>query len=101
MLHQVHDTADGIAVALWGRFTADDLPAVRAVVAAMDEVPGRRCLLDLSGVVAIDAVAAGLLVLVREVAARLGVSLTLKPPRGPAAAALARARLVAAPAYDA
>lgn len=101
MLHCVRETGEGVAVALWGRFTWTDFGEFRSVVAAMDEARGRQCLLDLSGVTFIDAAAAGMLVLADRIADLWNLRLVLKAPRGQAAGALARARLQTVPAYDA
>lgn len=101
MLHRVRETGEGVAVAFWGRFTAEDFADFRSVVAALDDARGRTCVLDLSGVTFIDSAATGMLVLAQHIAELWNTSLVLRAPGGQPAGALAQARLPAVPAYHA
>jgi len=80
-MHFTHEAApDGSVMSLYGSFTFRDHGSFRVLLDLLKASPGRRHVLDVSGIEFLDSAAIGMLLIAEEEARSGGWALVLRKP---------------------
>lgn len=82
MDYTTRNVADGMEVAMNGRFTYADHQKFRDLIGGFTTLKGRKLVLDMSQVEFVDSAAMGMLLLARETAVGNGVTTIIRNPTG-------------------